>query len=48
MARKDKSDQTKTGQDKQVWITPKIFDSPVIEVTGGDLDESAFDGQGYS
>ena len=49
MQRKDRLEQIETCQEKKTWITPEIFDSPVIAVTEGvDSGTSSSDQLNYS
>lgn len=49
MEKKDQIEHTKIFQQKKAWITPEIFDSPVITVTeGGGDPQNAPDVGGYS
>ena len=41
-------EQTETRQEKKTWVTPEIFDSPVIAITEGSFGGSGSDSYGYS
>jgi len=47
MERKERHEQTETSHEKKIWITPEIFDSPVIAITEG-APGPGFDGGAYS
>lgn len=48
MEKKDPSSQPKTGHERKAWITPEVFDSPVIAVTEGTFSGSGTDNNNYS
>jgi len=48
MEKKGRYEPTETLGEKKAWITPKIFDSPVIEATEGTGGNLNLDGEGYS
>lgn len=48
MEKNDPSAQPKTAHERKEWITPEVFDSPVIAVTEGTPSGSGPDSGTYS
>ena len=45
---KDRPEQIETCHEKKTWITPEVFDSPVIAVTEGTFSGQGTDNDSYS
>jgi len=48
MARQEQHERSETLREKKAWITPEIFDSPMIEVTEGTSQGVGNDELNYS